>query len=474
MCTLRKGGVFLGLVLLCCGRASAISVPIGNASFEATTVPATASSLHMARWTLSTASSGISQFYTPATAIFPSQDGPQLGRIGVKQVTGTSRGTLYQDATIIQEGTYSVTVAVAHEPNYDPTTAPFSLNFESFGFGLTKILLASHDLPVGTFNSSNLTDVTTTVTIPAGHPAIGQFLRVVLNTQGSDPGVNTADPKALYNVDNVRLNYTPTGGITTAVPMWQSSFEAESWTNTTSGNASAGYYRPTTPISGQTGSQVGFVTGRNFSNSLGALFQDIAQPIAAGTYTWTVSAAVEPGFDPTTIPLKLNFEAYGTSLPKVLLASNPISVGTLNSSGFIDITGTVTIPEGAPAIGNTLRLVALAEGMEPGTNGRGTYLLDNMRLDFAGAALLGDYNSNGAVDAADYVIWRKNLGGTSLPNEGASTGVVDQLDYDFWRAHFGNTAGSGTALGAGAVPEPAGFATVITILAFIVPGLRRR
>ncbi len=64
----------------------------------------------------------------------------------------------------------------------------------------------------------------------------------------------------------------------------------------------------------------------------------------------------------------------------------------------------------------------------------------------------GDYNNNGVVDAADYVLWRN---GGPLQNEVASTGVVDGADYDAWRARFGNTSGSGSSLSAGAaVPEP--------------------
>ena len=53
--------------------------------------------------------------------------------------------------------------------------------------------------------------------------------------------------------------------------------------------------------------------------------------------------------------------------------------------------------------------------------------------------LVGDYNSDGVVDAADYVVWRKHLGTTfQLPNEGtnASPGEVTTADYDVWRAHF--------------------------------------
>jgi hypothetical protein len=65
----------------------------------------------------------------------------------------------------------------------------------------------------------------------------------------------------------------------------------------------------------------------------------------------------------------------------------------------------------------------------------------------------GDYNANGVVDTADYVLWRN---GGPLQNEVDNPGVVDAGDYSPWRERFGNTSGSGSALGGGgAVPEPA-------------------
>ena len=41
----------------------------------------------------------------------------------------------------------------------------------------------------------------------------------------------------------------------------------------------------------------------------------------------------------------------------------------------------------------------------------------------------GDFNQDGTVDAADYVVWRKDLGG-----------IYTQNDYNIWRAHFGQTS----------------------------------
>jgi len=91
-------------------------------------------------------------------------------------------------------------------------------------------------------------------------------------------------------------------------------------------------------------------------------------------------------------------------------------------------------------------------------------------------SVAGDFNGNGIVDAADYVVWRKSLGetGTGLAADatgsdllGIPDGVVDQFDHDFWRAHFGQTAsgGSGTIANA-AIPEPA----TLVLLVFAAAG----
>jgi hypothetical protein len=91
----------------------------------------------------------------------------------------------------------------------------------------------------------------------------------------------------------------------------------------------------------------------------------------------------------------------------------------------------------------------------------------------------GDYNGNGIVDAADYVVWRNTLGSTSDlrangDNTGASANVVDQADYTFWRAHFGNSgSGSGLVL-SGQVPEPGSIALgVLGVAGIAFFGIRR-
>lgn len=88
-----------------------------------------------------------------------------------------------------------------------------------------------------------------------------------------------------------------------------------------------------------------------------------------------------------------------------------------------------------------------------------------------------DYNQNGIVDAADYILWRKQLGTTVTPGSGADgngDGNVDQLDYDLWRSHFGLPMGAGGSLSTGTVPEPASLLLLATAAVISLTSLRRR
>jgi hypothetical protein len=85
----------------------------------------------------------------------------------------------------------------------------------------------------------------------------------------------------------------------------------------------------------------------------------------------------------------------------------------------------------------------------------------------------GDYNDDGIVDAADYVIWRKSLGQAVTYFSGADgdgSGAVDDGDRAVWQSRFGGAA-AGAASYAASVPEPA---TAMLILAALMGGTRRR
>lgn len=68
--------------------------------------------------------------------------------------------------------------------------------------------------------------------------------------------------------------------------------------------------------------------------------------------------------------------------------------------------------------------------------------------------LAGDYNGDGFVDAADFLLWRGTLGSTQLlAADGNGNGVIDEGDYDVWRNNFGAVR-AGMAQAVAAVPEP--------------------
>jgi hypothetical protein len=84
----------------------------------------------------------------------------------------------------------------------------------------------------------------------------------------------------------------------------------------------------------------------------------------------------------------------------------------------------------------------------------------------------GDFNNDGKVDAADYVVWRKNNGGgTALPNDGGLGTPIGAAHYNLWRGNFGDMSpGSGSVVGA--IPEPS--SAILLSMATIVFGVLRR
>jgi hypothetical protein len=115
------------------------------------------------------------------------------------------------------------------------------------------------------------------------------------------------------------------------------------------------------------------------------------------------------------------------------------------------------------------------------TGAADTVQLYELTLSVASVApmLLGDYNGDGTVNAADYSVWRDAMteAETDLLND-PTPGLVDETDFAYWRAHFGETLGGGAGLpGAAsrlaAVPEPAA-ATLMILAALVVSICNRR
>jgi hypothetical protein len=174
------------------------------------------------------------------------------------------------------------------------------------------------------------------------------------------------------------------------------------------------------------------------------------------------------------------------------------------SPGVAQLAGTLAvelIDAGAglfvPSVGDMFTILAAADSvtgtfaaldLPTASGGRGLtwlvhYNMADVTLELA-FALTGDYNGNGVVDAADYVVWRKTFGqtGAGLAADGDGDMQIDDDDFDVWRANFGQIApgaGSGTAVDHRAVPEPAAWMlahlamTCISAARFLRWGTRR-
>lgn len=131
--------------------------------------------------------------------------------------------------------------------------------------------------------------------------------------------------------------------------------------------------------------------------------------------------------------------SQGVSLPE--LATFMLSHGATNAIN-LDGGGSTTMVMNFYGDGLPAQLVNSTGERAVGTN-LGVFALPN-----------GDFNQDGGIDAADYVVWSKNIGG--------------DMAYNAWSKHFGEVPmGSGDG---NPVPEP-GFSLW---LAFMASTLRRR
>jgi hypothetical protein len=124
---------------------------------------------------------------------------------------------------------------------------------------------------------------------------------------------------------------------------------------------------------------------------------------------------------------------------------------------------------GSLTIGNAFNIGGMQDlsfriGISEGT---GLNLPGGVEYIMGPGGVSGDYNGNGVVDAADYVLWRN---GGPLAND-PSPGV-QPTDYNFWRSRFGATTGGAGGGQAGGVPEPSIFTSLACCL--MVLGLWRR
>jgi outer membrane protein assembly factor BamB len=177
----------------------------------------------------------------------------------------------------------------------------------------------------------------------------------------------------------------------------------------------------------------------------------------------------------------------GQELFKLVPSDSPAGFGT-----SVDISGNTAIVSG----GNAVYLFDVTTGQQllkltapkPASIERfgGSVSIDGNRA-IVGAAFIsntgpgaayvfdvtripGDFNTDGNVDAADYVVWRNGIGTTYA-----------QTDYDTWRANFGRSAAGAAAVAdtpsthrPTSIPEPVSAALVIFAVLPLVAARRKK
>ena len=164
------------------------------------------------------------------------------------------------------------------------------------------------------------------------------------------------------------------------------------------------------------------------------------------------------------VEIELSSEDHADSL---LVDGDVLLGGSLN---LVPIDGF------APEVGDSWHIIAaggIAGEFDSITPGYFVETQGNNLMLFVGdgppIVLAGDYNDDGVVNAADYVVWRNSIeGGSPLSNETASTGIVDAADYTAWRANFGATNRGRSSIVAATVPEPTGLVLFATVFGPLV------
>jgi hypothetical protein len=176
----------------------------------------------------------------------------------------------------------------------------------------------------------------------------------------------------------------------------------------------------------------------------------------AVTPDYTLPAGLVPFFNPNAGNITISFpdSSDSISFSGTLLPEDGFnSVTDLNAFGFPGNTTNIQVTANTPT-------------RFPNVAGQ---------IDLRAASPTGDYNGNGRVDSADYVIWRKTLNQTASPAgsgaDGNANGTVDAGDYSFWRTRFGSVIAGSSLAGGDAVPEPTTVAMLLGALATV--GVRR-
>jgi hypothetical protein len=177
---------------------------------------------------------------------------------------------------------------------------------------------------------------------------------------------------------------------------------------------------------------------------------------------WTTAGEVNTGI-PAASSFHVNFKLVSTNSYDLTI----LPVG--GSTPLFTQTGAPLVGTGGVSIN---KLVISNYGTGSSATGIKEMFFNNLTVISPGG-VEGDYNGDGVVNAADYVVWRKTFGqtGSGLAADGNSDDRVDDRDYNVWFRRFGSRAGAGAS---SQVPEPAAWIITLSATLLVSMNVRRR
>ena len=161
------------------------------------------------------------------------------------------------------------------------------------------------------------------------------------------------------------------------------------------------------------------------------------------------------------------------------LNANTPSDSLIDVGAVADLNGTLTVGLASgftPAVDSEFHVLSALEGvygqfvivdLPPLSIGSAWELAYSSTSVDLKVVIAGDFNRDGTVDAADYVVWRNTVNQSIVHGNGAdgnSDGVVDGLDYNVWRGNFGfiGASNADSFFKAADTPEPTTVSLLVT------------